>query len=47
MDQNKSGSLSDEDSAIVACKREENDSDYFKSVDAPSADLDLVMASVS
>ena len=37
MDQNKSGSLSDEDAAIVPCKREENDSDYFESVDAPSA----------
>ena len=37
MDQNKSGSLSDEDPAIVPCKREENDSDYFESVDAPRA----------
>ena len=37
MDQNKSGSLLDEDPAIVPCKREENDSDYFESVDAPSA----------
>ena len=37
MDQNKSGSLSDEDPAIFPCKREENDSDYFESVDAPSA----------
>ena len=44
MDQNKSGSLSDEDPAIVPCKREENDSDseendsdYFESVDALSA----------
>ena len=34
--------------AIVACKREENDSDQFESVDALSADLDLglVMATV-
>ena len=31
------GSLSDEDPAIVPRKREENDSDYFESVDAPSA----------
>ena len=52
MDQNKSGSLSDEDTAIVACNREENDSDKFESVDAPGADidldpgLDLVMATV-
>ena len=37
MDQNKSGSLSDEDPEIFPCKREENDSDEFKSVDAPSA----------
>ena len=49
MDQNKSGSLSDEDPSIVPCKKEENDSDYFESVlllllerhfesvDAPSA----------
>ena len=37
MDQNKSGSLSDEDPAIVPCKREENDSDYFESAEAPSA----------
>ena len=37
MDQNKSGSLSDKDSAIVACKSEENDSEYFESVDSPSA----------
>ena len=37
MDQNKSGSLSDEDPAIVSCKREENDSDYIESVVAPSA----------
>ena len=36
MDQNKSGSI-DEDPVIVRCKREENDSDYFESVDAPSA----------
>ena len=50
MDQNKSGSLSDEDPAIVSCKREENDSDQFEQVDAPSRDLvlglDLVMARV-
>ena len=37
MDQNKLDSLLDEDPAIVPCKREENDSDYFESVDAPSA----------
>ena len=37
MDQNKSGSLSDEDPAIVPCKREENDSHYFESAEAPSA----------
>ena len=41
MDQNKSGSLSDEDPAIVSCEREENDSDKFEQVDAPSRDLDL------
>ena len=35
MDQNKSGSLSDEDPAIVPCKREENDNDYLESVVAP------------
>ena len=37
MDQNKSGSLSDEDPAIVSCKREENDSDCIESAVAPSA----------
>ena len=37
MDQNKWGSLSDENPAIVSCKREENDSDYIEAVDAPSA----------
>ena len=37
MDQNKWGYLSDEDPAIVPCKSEENNSDYFESVDAPSA----------
>ena len=46
MDQNKSGSLSDKDPAIVACKWEENDSDSFEPVDAPIRDLDLVMATV-
>ena len=40
MDQNKSGSLSDEDPGIFPCKREENDSDEFESVDAPSAPSD-------
>ena len=37
MDKNKWGYLSDEDPAIVPCKSEENNSDYFESVDAPSA----------
>ena len=48
MDQNKSGSLSDEDPAIVSCKGEENDGDWIEQVDAPSRDLDLdlVMARV-